>query len=86
MRYKFVIVADVTMLIEDDVDESLHDQLYINEDEAVLKVVYGHHPKFNDNVIQLDGTYGVQLFKDLNGMLYHFSDYMTKEDAIKIFE
>lgn len=83
--HRFILLIDDVTFIEDELPESISSDRLFYTDEPRLRFVKGHHEQFKDNVIEDEDT-GFQFFRSTDDILYYFTDYMTKLEAIKGFE
>ncbi len=86
---KFIILAEDSDYVQDNcvlTDEQRERLAYC--DYAELRVISCTHPKFEDNVVTVHDECGDEhsLVRDVNGMLWNYSDYVDRNAAIKVFE
>ena len=85
-----LVMTDSDYYVEEyDFTEEQHERLRYTEDTSGFITVKGIHPKFEDNLIEVrqkSGTDTTQFFRDHKGHLWCFCDYLTREQAISLFE
>lgn len=81
-KHKFMILSEDTGWIQDELTSENLKRLRIVDCEHI-HVVSGNFENFSDNVVEVDGQ---DLFRDVNGGLHYYTDHLTKNEIITLFE